>query len=73
MSQHAWLDFRGGCWHLMIRNDPVPKRKWKNRRAAFADLAAEGWIIEGAPADLTVAGHDADRHCCCFGLTRTIH
>ena len=31
MRQYAWLDFHGGCWHLVTSNAHDPDRKWMNR------------------------------------------
>ena len=47
MRQYAWLDFHGGCWHLVTGNIQDPDRIWASRESALSDLKAEGWIIDG--------------------------
>ena len=73
MHQYAWLNFHGGCWHLETANAKIPDRKWTSRRLALADLAEEGWIVEGAHEKQPTMKHESDRHCYGYGLRRTIH
>jgi hypothetical protein len=73
VRQYAWLDFHGGCWHLVTSNRNDSDRKWVNRDSAISDLMAEGWIIDGPHGKLPTIKHDADRHFYGYGLMRIIH
>jgi hypothetical protein len=73
MRQYAWLDFHGGCWHLVTSNIRDHDRKWANRDSALSDLAAEGWTIDGPHGKQPKIKHDADRHFYGYALKRTIH
>jgi len=73
MRQYAWLDFHGGCWHLVTSNVDDPDRKWVSRDAALSDLAFEGWIIDGPHGKQPTMKHDADRHFHGYALRRTVH
>jgi hypothetical protein len=72
MRQYAWLDFHGGCWHLVTKNRRDRDRKWTNRESALSDLSAEGWVI-GGPQGKQLTMHDADWHSYGYRLSRTIH
>jgi len=73
MRQHAWLDFHGGCWHLVASGDHDPDRKWQNRDSALSDLAWEGWIIDGPNGEQPTMRHSDNRHVYGYALRRTIH
>jgi len=73
MPQIAWLDFHGGCWHLVTGNAHNPDRKWSSRDASLSDLTAEGWIIDGPHGKQPTMKHDADRHFYGYALRRTLH
>ena len=73
MSQIAWLDFHGGCWHLVTGNAHHPDRKWASQDAALSDLTAEGWEIDGLHGEPPGIKHNADRHFYGYGLRRTVH
>ncbi len=73
MRQYAWLDFHGGCWYLVTGNPDARDRKWANRDAALADLAEEGWVIDGPHGKEPTIKHDADRHFYGYALRRTVH
>jgi hypothetical protein len=73
MRQYAWLDFHGGCWHLITRDARNPDRKWVSRNLALSDLAAEGWVIDGPRGKQPTIRHDANRHFYGYELRRTIH
>jgi hypothetical protein len=73
MFQYAWLDFHGGCWHLVTKNTVDEARNWRDRKSALSELAAEGWTVDGTHGSLSAAEHDPDRHFYGFALKRTIH
>lgn len=73
MSQNAWLDFHGGCWHLVTSNDGDRDRMWMNRYTALSDMTAEGWIIDGPHGKQPTIRHESDRHFYGYALKRTIH
>jgi hypothetical protein len=73
MRQYAWLDFHGGCWHLVTSNARDRDRMRTDRDLALSDLAAEGWIIDGPQGKQPTIKHDADRPFYGYGLRRTIH
>ena len=73
MRQYVWLDFHGGCWHLIACNARGPDRKWANRDAALLDLAAEWWVIDESHGKLPIIKHVASRHSCGYGLRRKVH
>jgi hypothetical protein len=73
MREYAWLDFHGGCWHLVTGNAGDPDRKWANRHSALSDLTAEGWVIDGPNGEEATTRHDANRHFYGYALKRTIH
>jgi hypothetical protein len=73
MRQYAWLDFHGGCWHLVTGNVHDGDRKWANRDSALSDLAGEGWLIDGPHGKRPTMNHDAGRHFFGYGLRRTVH
>ena len=73
MRQYAWLDFHGGCWHLITANAHDHDRKWAKRDLALSDLTAEGWIIDEPRGKQPMMKHNADRHFYGYGLMRTIH
>jgi len=73
MRQYAWLDFHGGCWHLITGNANDPGRKWAHRDRALSDLEAEGWMVEGPNGKQPTMRHEANRHFYGYGLKRTIH
>ena len=73
MRQYGWLDFHGGCWHLVTSNIQDPDRKWTSRDTAISDLTSEGWIIDGPHGKEPTIKHEADRHFYGYGLKRTIH
>ena len=72
MRQYAWLDFHGGCWHLITANTAAQDRKWMNRDLALLDLTMEGWIIDEAQDKRPTVKHHANRHSYGYGLRRTI-
>jgi hypothetical protein len=73
MRQYAWLDFHGGCWHLVTSSAHDRDRKWANGDLALSDLASEGWIIDGPHGKQPTIKHDANRHFYGYGLRRTVH
>jgi hypothetical protein len=73
MSQLAWLDFHGGCWHLVTGDARDGDRKWISGDSALSDLLSEGWIIDGPHGKQPTIKHDANRHFYGYGLRRTIH
>ncbi len=73
MRQYGWLNFHGGCWHLITGNSKDPDRKWINRDLALSDLRAEGWVIDGPGGREPTIKHDAGRHLYGYGLRRTVH
>jgi hypothetical protein len=73
MRQFAWLDFHGGCWHLIAGNAHDRDRKWTNRHLALSDLTAEGWVIDESQGKQPTTRHNANRHLYGYGLRRTIH
>ena len=73
MRQYAWLDFHGGCWHLVTSNVHDADRKWASRDLALSDLESEGWIIDGPHGKQPTIKHNSDRHFYGYGLMRTVH
>ncbi|MBN1568338.1 MAG: hypothetical protein JXA73_10870 [Acidobacteria bacterium] len=73
MRQYAWLDFHGGCWHLVTGKKHDQDRKWVKRDAAISDLISEGWIIDGPHGKIPTIKHPANRHFYGYELIRTIH
>ena len=73
MPQYAWLDFHGGCWHLITGKAHDRDRRWINRNVALSDLTAEGWVIDGPHGKQATMKHDANRHFYGYGLRRSIH
>ncbi len=73
MRQYAWLDFHGGCWHLVTGNSHDCDRKWADRQSALSDLTWEGWVIDGPYGKQPTMRHEANRHFYGYGLRRTIH
>ena len=47
MCELGWLDFYRGEWLLITSNPRDAIRKWADKRSALADLAGEGWNING--------------------------
>lgn len=73
MRQYAWLDFHGGCWHLITGNAHDLDRKWMDRHLALSDLTSEGWVIDGPHGKQPTMKHDANQHFYGYGLMRTVH
>ncbi len=73
MHQIAWLDFHGGCWHLVTGNAGDPGREWVSRDTALSDLAAEGWVTNGPHGKEPTIKHKADRHFYGYALIRMVH
>jgi hypothetical protein len=73
MRQYAWLDFHGGCWHLVTGDACAGNREWIDRDLALSDLTAEGWVIDGPHGKKSTIKHDANWHLYGYGLMRTIH
>ena len=73
MRQYAWLEFHGGCWHLVTGESHDRDRKWANRHLAFLELTAEGWVVDGLRGKQPTSKHDANRHFYGYGLRRTVH
>ncbi len=59
MRQYAWLDFHGGCWHLITGNSHDRDWKWVKREVDLSDLIAEVWIIDGPHGKQLTIKHDA--------------
>jgi hypothetical protein len=73
MRQYAWLDYHGGCWHLVIGNANDRDRKWTNRDRDLSYLTWKGWIINGPHGKQPAMKHNANRHFYGYGLIRTVH
>jgi hypothetical protein len=73
VRQYAWLNFHGGCWHLISAGAQSSDRKWTDRHSALSDLTAEGWVIDEPHGKQPVIKHEEDRHLYGYGLRRTVH
>ncbi len=73
MRQYAWLEFHGGCWHLVTGKTHDHDRKWANRHLALLELTAEGWVVDGLHGKQPTIEHDSNRHFYGYGLKRTVH
>ena len=73
MRQIAWLDFHGGCWHLVTSGALDHDRKWANRDLALSDLTWEGWTIDEPHGKQPTMSHESNRHFYGYGLRRTVH